>query len=213
MNRALLVLVLSGGLFVSCTAGPQERAAAAAACCPAEVAPATPLPDKSLYQLASSWTNDFGQSMKLEALRGHVQVVVLFFAQCTYACPVLLHDMQRLEEALPAATRAKVHFTLVTIDPERDTPASLQAFRKGRKLGADRWHFLQGDPNDTLELAAVLGVKYKREANGGFAHSNLITVLDPEGEVALPLVGLNQEVTSAAARITTLAQAGAAKAR
>src|SRR5262245_19888061 len=65
----------------------------------------TPYPDSSIYQLESSWTNDFGQAVKLNALRGRVQVIAMFFANCTYACPIIVHDMHSLEKALPDDVR------------------------------------------------------------------------------------------------------------
>lgn len=54
---------------------------------------------------------------------------------------------------------------------------------------------------DTLELALVLGVKFKREASSQFAHSNLITVLNGQGEIVHQLVGLNQEIEETVERV------------
>ena len=49
-----------------------------------------------------------------------------------------------------------------------------------------------GTADDVLELAALLGVKFKKDARGQFAHSNVLTVLNPGGEVVHQQVGLNQ---------------------
>ena len=53
----------------------------------------------------------------------------MFFATCEYACPVLVHDMQRLRAALPAGVKDKVQFVLITFDTRRDTPPALKAYR------------------------------------------------------------------------------------
>lgn len=118
----------------------------------------------------------------------------MFFASCQYACPILVHDLQKIEAALKPEQRAGVRFTLVTIDPKRDTPAALANFRATRMLPAETWTLLHGESDDILELSALLGVKYKEEANGQFAHSNIITVLNADGEVVHQLVGLGQDV-------------------
>jgi protein SCO1/2 len=97
--------------------------------------------------------------------------------------------------------RQRVGFTLVTIDAERDTPEALRTYRERQQLPADGWTLLRGGADDTLELAALLGVKYKREASGQFAHSNLITILDAEGEIVYQQVGLNREPGEAAKAI------------
>jgi protein SCO1/2 len=113
--------------------------------------------------------------------------------------------MKRIEAALPKSVREHAGFTLVTIDTERDSPAALHSYRAAHKLPTDRWTLLHGTPDDTLELAALLGVKFKREATGQFAHSNLITILNEEGEIIHQLVGLNQDVGETVKRITTVA--------
>jgi len=118
----------------------------------------------------------------------------MFFASCQYACPVLVNDLKRIEAALKPDQRARVGFTLVTIDPRRDTPAVLAEYRKARVLPTETWTLLHGESDDIRELAALLGVKYKEEANGQFAHSNLITVLNREGEIVHQLVGLGQDI-------------------
>jgi protein SCO1/2 len=49
----------------------------------------------------------------------------------------------------------------------------------------------------------LLGVKYKREGNGQYAHSNLITLLNGQGEIIYQLAGLNQQVDDAVKHIVT----------
>src|SRR5262245_60767301 len=101
----------------------------------------------------------------------------MFFAKCEYACPLLVHDMKRIEAALPEHVRSNVGFVLVSFDSDRDTPAALAEYRKNHELAAN-WTLLRGAPDDVLELGALLGVKFKKDARGQFAHSNVITVLD-----------------------------------
>ncbi|MBI3848836.1 MAG: SCO family protein [Verrucomicrobia bacterium] len=171
-----------------------QPAAKASCCCARNLEPAAPLTDRSIYQLDSTWTNDAGKPIKLAVLRGRTQVVAMFFANCAYACPLIVNDMKRIEAALPESFRSRVGFTLVSFDSERDTPETLSAFRKSRGLAQSRWTLLRGQPDDILELAAVLGVKFKKDARGQFAHSNLITVLNSEGEIVHQQIGLNQSI-------------------
>ncbi len=183
-----LAVLACGPVFTGCsTTGHADLPS----CCATELTAGGPLPDRSLYQLDSSWTNDAGAALNLVSLRGRPQVVTMFFAKCEYACPVLVHDMKKVEAALPASTRTNVGFVLVTFDTERDTPAALAEYRKIHELPAN-WSLLRGAPDDVLELAALLGVKFKKDARGQFAHSNILTVLDGEGESVHQQVGLNQ---------------------
>ena len=201
MKRFTLLMLPLAVLAASCATSSRDAASAGKLSCCATNPVASAFTDKSLYQLDSTWTNDAGQSLKLGNLQGPVQVVAMFFASCTYACPIIVHDMKRIEDALSESVRAKAGFTLVTIDPERDSPAALHSYRAAHKLRTDRWTLLHGTPDDTLELAALLGVKFKREATGQFAHSNLITILNSEGEIIHQLVGLNQDIQETMKRI------------
>src|SRR5690606_24071890 len=134
--------------------------------------------------------------IRLGVLSGRPQVVAMFFTHCEYACPILVHDLRRIEQALPPDVRGKVDFLLVTMDHERDTPAVLREYRSLRRLRAERWTLLHGGAEAVRELAAVLGVNYRRDARGQYLHSNLVTLLDSRGEVVRQLTGLNQDITS-----------------
>lgn len=170
----------------------------------------TPLPagqptDKSLYLLDSKWTSDVGREIKLGVLRGRPQVVAIFFSHCEYACPITVSELKAIEDKLPPEVLGKVDFLLVSMDPKRDTPAALASFREKRQLARERWTLLRGAEDDVRELAALLGVNYSEDARGQFAHTNLITVLNAEGEVAFQHIGLKQDPAALVAAIAKAA--------
>jgi protein SCO1/2 len=160
---------------------------------PVAASPAKPLTARSIYQLDASWTNDAGARVQLASFHGQPVVIAMFFASCEYACPLLVTDLQRLREALPAEARAKTRFVLVSFDTARDTPAALKAYRERMRLDAS-WTLLRGEPANVQELAMLLGVKFKQDARGQFSHSNLFTVLNAEGEIAFQRSGLQGDV-------------------
>ncbi len=161
-------------------------------CCRPALAMGIPT-DKSLYLLDSKWTSDVGREIKLGALRGRPQIVAMFFTHCEYACPILVEELKGIERTLPPDVLGKVDFLLVSIDSKRDTPAELAAFREKRQLARERWSLLRGGADDVRELAALLGVNYAEDARGQFAHSNAITLLNAEGEIAFQHAGLKQD--------------------
>lgn len=160
--------------------------------------------DKSLFQLDSVWTSDAGRRVKLGVLLGRPQVVAMFFASCQFTCPLTVSDMQRIEAALPENLRTNTGFLLVSFDSERDTPAALKAYRAKRELGAQNWTLLRGVPDDVRELAALLGVIYRKDAKGDFAHSNLITLLNAEGEIVYQQAGINGPTSEFVAKLKAL---------
>src|SRR4051812_17470392 len=98
-------------------------------CCVSNLPPGAAFSDKSLWQLDSTWTTDAGEKLQLSALNGRVQVLVMFFASCEYACPLLVHEMKKIEAALSHSARERTVFTLIFFDPDRDPPAALSISR------------------------------------------------------------------------------------
>ena len=203
MRLYLPILLVAAGVtaITGCTTHSLGSAAG-----PAWVAKAqTVFTDKSLYQVDSVWTTDENRHIKLGGLSGRPQVVAMFFANCQFACPIIVNDMKRIEAALPAKLRAQVGFTLVSFDGKRDTPAALADYRRASNLPAEHWALLRGAPDDVLELAALLGIKYKEDSRGQFAHSNVITILNSQGEIIQQQIGLNQDIRETVRLIQQLA--------
>ncbi|MDP3070528.1 MAG: SCO family protein [Opitutaceae bacterium] len=159
-------------------------------CCKEAPPPAGPISARSIYQLDAKFCADTGQCLPLATLRGRPVVLAMFFASCGYACPRLVTDMQAIRGRLPAELRDKAAFVLVSFDVERDTPGALADYRRQRALDG-AWTLLHGDQDAVSELAALLGVKFRREPSGNFAHSNLIAILNAEGEVVHRREGLS----------------------
>ncbi len=187
-----------------CAARAEEKAKVEKSCCD-ELKPGAPLTARSLYQLDTAWTNDAGTTVTLATLRGRPVVAAMFFASCEYACPIIVSEMKRLGDTLPADVRDRAQFVLVSFDSARDSPAALNAYRARMALGSN-WTLLHGEPAAVQELAMLLGVKYSQDARGQFAHSNLITVLNPEGEVSHQRAGLMGDVSEAAKAVILAAK-------
>lgn len=182
-----------------------EADVAPVATCCSEIPAATPLSARSLYQLEAQWTNDAGEAVQLASLRGQPVIIAMFFAQCEYACPMLVNDIQRARSSLPADVKGKARVVLVTFDTKRDTPAALQLFRERMSLDAG-WTLLRGETDAVQELAMLLGVKFKEDARGQFAHSNLITALNADGEIAYQRPGLQGDVSELAQAVAIAAR-------
>lgn len=156
----------------------------------------TELPDNSLYHINSNWTDNNDQKINIKSLAGKVQVLAFVYTYCEHSCPVILSKLKYIEHSLPATYKDKVHFLLISLDPERDTPAVFKAYMKEKELDEKYWKMLNGDPDDVLDLSALVGVRYKpmNNASKDIAHSNMITVLDYEGRIQHQMKGLDDSL-------------------
>ncbi len=166
-----------------------------------EAAPAGEITSASIYNLDGEWWDATGQRAALQRLAGRPQVVALVYTSCAQACPAIVGEMKRIEAAL-GPDAADVGFVLASLDPERDTPEKLAEFARRSGFDPARWTLLGAEDDDVLELAAVLGVQYRRLPDDEFTHSNILTVLDADGEIEHRQLGLGEgtSATAAAAR-------------
>jgi protein SCO1/2 len=196
--------------------GPEPAAAESAAatatadttplsnCCTGEELGA-PLPGSSVYQLESEWRDQSGATRKLASFRGRPVVLDMIFTTCEYACPRIMSDLKGIETELGDRLEA-VRFVLISFDAERDLPPVLAAYATKQHLDLERWTLLHGADPDVRELAAVLGIKYKKSETVGFSHSNVLTLLDAEGGIAHRLKGLGAAPAPLLERLRQLSQ-------
>lgn len=160
--------------------------------------------DNSVYLLEENWKSQNNKTIKWSSLKGTTRIMAMIFANCTYACPVIINDMKKVKSSLSDRELKNVKFMLVSIDPERDTPEALKDLALIQHLNPNRWMLLTSNENNVSELAAVLGFNYKREKDGSFSHSNIISVLNKGGEIAYQHFGLNKDINDVVESIKKL---------
>jgi protein SCO1 len=148
----------------------------------------TPAPlGPSIYELELPLRAASGQTIPLDADRGHPTLVSMFYGSCPAACPALIDEVGRI---LREANAPDVRVLLVSFDPDRDTPAHLAALARERHLDA-RWTLAStANATDARTLAAVLGVRFRKLANGEFFHTSVLLVLDDAGRPIARMDGL-----------------------
>jgi protein SCO1/2 len=148
-----------------------------------EAMEAAPPRGDSIYALSASLVDQRGQTVGLSLFRGHPVLISMFYANCPDACPLLIADLQGLERELPSRIKADLRIVLVSLDPERDTPDTLRALSRAHHLDESRWRLLRAPEDTVRDIAALLGIKYRRLPDGNFNHSSVITLLDSEGVI------------------------------
>src|SRR5262249_49989259 len=140
----------------------------------------------------------------LSELRGHTIVASMFYTHCSSTCPRVTADLEALDRALPCRVRERTRFVLISLDPDRDTPAALAAFARARALDPARWTLLAARADDMRTLAAVLGVRFRHDAGGEIAHSALVVVADGAGALRHRQVGLGAPIASLVAVVRAI---------
>jgi cytochrome oxidase Cu insertion factor (SCO1/SenC/PrrC family) len=146
----------------------------------AEVITHIPLPDFEL-------TNQFGETVTLDDLKGRQWVASFVFSNCRGVCPNLMKELHDMRLALG---ETDVRFVSITVDPERDTPQQLRDW--GDIFGAnnDDWWMLTGDKQEIynlilngFEVAAEEVYGPERLPGFEFAHTAGLVHVDAEGRM------------------------------
>ncbi len=213
MTRSALVPLLMAACLLACRdrkpeAVPSPPPAASASSAPREDGSPTPRGDRSIYALSMALTDQNGKKIGLDAYRGDPVFVGMFYGTCPSACPLLISTIKRLMSGLDGGARTRVHVLLVSFDPARDTPDALKGIAARRGLDAS-WTLASAPEDEARELAALLGIRYRRLPDGNFSHTSSLVLLDPSGVIDARIDDLGEPVEPLAARAEALAKEGA----
>jgi protein SCO1/2 len=140
------------------------------------------LPRDSVYQLPLPLTDQHGVTHDWRTRRGQPQVVAMFYGACPDMCPLTIDGGKAVEHALSPAERRRLQLLYISLDPQRDTPATLAALASKRGLDA-QWSLATPRVQDVRSVAGVLGVRYRRLADGQFNHTSALLLLDRDGRI------------------------------
>jgi len=130
---------------------------------------------------AFRWHDESGREVELSHFRDERVYLTLFYTTCrSHVCSVAIDSMREIEQQQREQGESS-QFVLITLDPERDTPATLARYKRGYEMG-DNWHLLVGDRRQTDELARMLHYSfYKKDFH--YVHTYAIYELDPRGVI------------------------------
>jgi protein SCO1/2 len=141
------------------------------------------LPPDSLYQLTATLTNQAGQSQGFALYRGNPVLVTMFYSSCPAACPLLIDTIRSVEATLSPVQKTQLRVLMISIDPDRDTPAILGELARTRRVDLSRWTLARADAGTVRKIAATLNIQYRKLPNGEFNHTSVISLLNPDGEI------------------------------
>jgi protein SCO1/2 len=102
-------------------------------------------------------------------------VLADFLTLCQETCPLTTGNLLVMDRAVAAAGLAgRVRFAELTVDPDRDTPARLRAYRA--MIGAPaNWLLLTGSPAAIRQIWRYFTIWYQRLAEGSPAGTDWLT--------------------------------------
>lgn len=115
-----------------------------------------------------------------EDLRGRTSLVFFGFTHCPDICPATLQQLavarKRMVEQTGEAPAPEI--VLISVDPERDTPAKLREYVEHFGDGVTG---VTGEPDDLRKLTSALGIYHEKSGDGDdytVNHTTAVLVVD-----------------------------------
>lgn len=188
-------------------AGPAHARSAAAPAAAAE-----PLPPRSVPRYLLQGPG--GRGVTSEDFRGRFQLVTFGYTGCPDVCPTTMLELKEVLALLGEARAAKLQPIFMTVDPQRDTPAVLDAYARGFDA---RILALGGSEALVRRAADAFRVSYEQVREPGAAadaytidHTVGLFLLGPDGQL-LERIAYGTPAREIAARVEAWMSAAAAR--
>lgn len=124
-----------------------------------------------------------GQPAQVEALQGKVVLLTFAYTRCVSVCP-RLHARMR-EVLLQVPPEAPLVALSLSLDPERDTPAQVEAFLSSYAVPGRRWLFWRPISQKwAFDLAeTVFRITAARLDSTDILHTDALFLIDCEGRL------------------------------
>lgn len=140
-----------------------------------------------------TFTNQEGQQISLNDLKGKPWIADFVFTNCNTVCPPMTANMAKLQEKLKQEN-LDIQLVSFSVDPKQDTPEVLKEF--GKKFDADHtsWHFLTGYDQETITNLAKKSFKtivQNDPSSDQVIHGTSFYLVDQQGNVVKKYDGLS----------------------
>lgn len=125
------------------------------------------------------------QPWDVDALRGQWDLLFFGYTFCPDICPTTMAELRQLVTSLPAEQRGQWQVTMVSVDPNRDTPVQMRSYLDFFNAG---FQGVTGEPEQLARLAQALSVAYiepdTSSENYLVDHSGQVILVNPQGQYA-----------------------------
>ena len=116
--------------------------------------------------------------------KNKVVVVNFFFTHCPTICPKMTNNLKTVSAVYKDDPQVQINS--FSVDPERDTVATLKKYAERYNVDAGNWNLVTGDKIEIYRLARKSFSITATDGDGGpndFIHSDKLVLLDKAGQI------------------------------
>lgn len=123
-----------------------------------------------------------GQPFGADFFKGRWTLVLFGYTFCPDICPTTLSELRRIRAALPAEVRDRLGVTMVSVDPQRDSPERMQQYVT---YFDPTFIGMTGEMEEIQKASAAMGLPFipgdTSKQNYTVDHSGHLGLIDPQG--------------------------------
>lgn len=96
-------------------------------------------------------TDHEGERVRLSTLRGKLVLITFLYTQCPDICPLMADNLNAALRGLDPSVRKDVRVLAISVDPERDTPATVRGYTRVHRL-LPQFRYLIGTRRELTEV-------------------------------------------------------------
>jgi protein SCO1 len=138
-------------------------------------------------------TNQYGETITGESVKGKIRVANFFFATCQSICPEMSTNLTDVQQAF--SDDPDVLILSHSVNPLHDTVEVLERYAAMYNAKKGKWHLLTGDKKMIYDLAKNSYLVNAVEDDGseeGFLHSELLMLVDSQSRLRGMYDGTNK---------------------
>ncbi len=131
-----------------------------------------------------SFTNQLGNIIDSEAVKGKIIAVNYFFTTCPSICPTLTENMKRIQEKF--LNDMDIMILSHTVYPEHDSPSVLNAYADLYDIRSEKWYLLTGDKRKIYDMARKGHFALKGDSSDdldAFIHTENFVLVDQKSRI------------------------------
>ena len=134
-----------------------------------------------------------GHNVSLASLKGKPVLFDFIYTTCPGPCLVLTSRMKQIADRLGSKLGTEARIVSITVDPEHDHPAQLNAYARAQGADVNGWLFLTGTPKKIDDVLAHFDLIRQHEAEGTVDHVLEFFLVDANGKALLQYMGEKAE--------------------
>jgi protein SCO1 len=125
-------------------------------------------------------TDHEGKRVRISDQRGKIVLLTFLYTQCPDICPLMADNLNAALLQLDPATRDDVRALAVSVDPERDTPATVRGYVKVHRL-VPEFRYLIGSKRELTNVWEKYEVQAIERDPDLIDHTGYALLIDREG--------------------------------